>query len=55
MSTNRSIIFTEEPLAEALGKVQSVLEMSVELIAQCVLGDIKPVLARGKWMVRRVF
>ena len=39
MSPTPSITFTEQSLAEALGKVQSLHEMSVELIAQCVFAE----------------
>lgn len=39
MSPNPSMTFTEQSLAAALGKVQSLHDMSVELIAQCVSAE----------------
>lgn len=39
MRPNPSMTFTEQSLAAALGKVQSLHDMSVELIAQCVFAN----------------
>lgn len=41
MSPNPSMTFTEQSLAAALGEVQSLHEMSVELIAQCVFAEVE--------------